>query len=704
MAHFKNLLAAGRIGPMELRNRMLLTAMGTGYAEEDGFCGERMIAFNESIAKGGTALVTMGVVGVGYPLGNNMPNQPAISHDRYIPGIRRVAEAVHAHGAKFAIQLHFGGLIANAAMRQPVWCPSIPLPKGPDTLAAAYLPEEVESAGFDKLPPYDFHEMTPDDAATLVQMFADGAQRALEAGADGVEIHAGHGYIFSSFLSKVTNRRTDSYGGNLQNRARLLVDTMRAIRARVGDKLAAWCKIDSIEYGRPGGITTEDAIATARMLEAAGADAITVTAYHDPAIGALHSGSHTPDKPALNAPKAAALKAAINIPVILSGRIEVDMGDKAIGDGEADFIAMGRKLLADPALPAKLKASAPSEVLPCIYCYTCITAIYERKTVRCAVNPETGFETEEWLPPVAQRKKVAVIGGGPAGMEAARRLSARGHDVSLLERNGHLGGTLLFASIAYEPNERILHWLKKGVEESKVDVRLNTEVTEKTLRELAPDAVIVATGARRDMPSLPGADQAHVLSGDDLRNLVLGEDLDSLRKKVGLTTRLAAKAGALTGVSREPGIIREATKSWLPLGERIVIIGGDLVGLELAEFLAHRGRTVSVIDEASHFGRGLPIVRRWRIFDELKALGVAMRPGHTDIAIETKSVSARDQNGTRINLPSDHVIVAKGARGDLSTATQFAQAGFSVQSIGDCTGVGYIEGAIRSAALAARAL
>ncbi len=479
---------------------------------------------------------------------------------------------------------------------------------------------------------------------------------------------------------------------------------MRAVRTQVGDKLAAWCKIDSIEYERPGGITTEDAIATARMLEAAGADAITVTAYHDPAIGALHSGSHTPDKPALNAPKAAAIKAAINIPVILSGRIEVEVGDKAIGDGEADFIAMGRKLLADPALPAKLKAGAPSEVLPCIYCYTCISAIYERKTARCAVNPETGFETEAWLPPVVPRKKVTIIGGGPAGMEAARRLSARGHDVTLLERNGHLGGTLLFASIAYEPNERILHWLRKGVEDSKVDVRLNTEADEKTLRALAPDAILVATGARRDMPSLPGADQAHVLSGDELRSLVLGEDLDSLRKKVGLTTRLAAKAGALTGLSREPGIIREATKTWLPLGDRIVIIGGDLVGLELAEFLAHRGRSVSVIDETSHFGRGLPIVRRWRIFDELKALGVALRPGCTDIAIESKSVIARDANSARIELPADNVIVAKGARGDLSIATQFEQAGYSVQSIGDCTGVGYIEGAIRSAALAARAL
>ena len=320
---YSHLLSAGRIGAMELRNRLLLTAMGTGYAEEDGTCGDRIFAFNRSIARGGTALVTMGVVGVGWPLGNNMPRQPAISQDRFIPGIRRVADAVHAEGAKFAIQLHFGGLIANPAARQPVWCPSIPLPSsGPSDLDAGYLLEEVEAAGFADLPPMDYHEMTQADIDALVGMFADGARRAVEAGVDGLEIHGGHGYLFSSFLSPLTNRRTDAYGGPLENRARLLIDVVRAIREVVGPDIAVWAKIDAVEYDRPGGITLEDAVATAQMLEAAGADAITTTAYHDPRVATMHSGSHTPQVPALNADKAAAIRAAVNIPVILSGRIE----------------------------------------------------------------------------------------------------------------------------------------------------------------------------------------------------------------------------------------------------------------------------------------------------------------------------------------------------------------------------------------------
>ncbi|AZI35370.1 putative NADH-dependent oxidoreductase [Caenibius tardaugens NBRC 16725] len=699
--HYSHLLSVGRIGAMELRNRLLLTAMGTGYAEEDGSCGERILEFNRSIAQGGTALVTMGVVGVGWPLGNNMPRQPAISQDRFIPGIRKVAEAVHAEGAKFALQLHFGGLIANAAARQPVWCPSVPQASAGDS-NTVFLPEELEAGGFADLPPLDYHEMTQADIDAVIQMFADGARRAVEAGADGLEIHGGHGYLFSSFLSPITNRRTDAYGGVLENRARLLVDTVRAIRTAVGPDIAVWTKIDAIEYDRPGGITLEDAIATARMAEAAGADAITTTAYHDPRVATMHSGSHTPQVPALNADKAAAIKAAVNIPVILSGRIEPDVGDRAIAAGEADFIAMGRKLLADPALPNKLAAGDEKDVLPCIYCYTCISAIYTRETARCAVNPRTGFESEIWLPPVQAPRNVLVIGGGPAGMEAARRLDERGHRVTLMEQGDRLGGTLQFASIAYAPNERILDWLRRGIDASKVTVQLNTVADSDMIKALAPDAVIVATGARRDIPPMPGADMKHVLGGDDLRQLVLGGNMDDLRGKVSLTTRLAAKAGALTGLTRDPAFIREATKTWLPLGKHIVIIGGDLVGLELAEFLAERGRSVTVIDESEHFGRGLAIVRRWRVFDELRKLDVALYPHHTEIEIAASAVTARDQSGERIILKADNVIVAKGARGDLALADMLEQAGLNVHAIGDCTGVGYIEGAMRSAARTAK--
>ncbi len=700
-ASFPHLLSPGRIGPMELRNRILLTAMGTSFAEEDGSCGDRIVAFNDSIARGGTGLVTMGVVGVGWPLGNNMRRQPAISQDRFIPGLRRVADVVHAAGAKFAVQLHFGGLVANPEAGEPAWCPSMPAPgqiAGPENVFTA---EEVEAGGFAAMPPLNYHEMTAADIQAVIAMFAAGARRAKEAGADGLEIHAGHGYLFSSFLSPVSNRRTDAYGGTLENRARLLTDVLRAVRAEVGDGVALWSKIDAIEYERAGGIRLEDAIATAKLAETAGADAITTTAYHDNRVGALHSGSHTPQVAALNADKAAAIRLGVGIPVILSGRIEPERGEAAIAAGEADFIAMGRKLLADPELPRRLAEDDSARVRPCIYCYTCISEIYVRQSTRCAVRPETGFEEQDWLSKPASQQRIVVVGGGPAGMEAARRLAERGHLVTLLERGDRLGGTLRFAAIAYEPNERLLDWLERGIAVSPVDVRLKTEATEEVLRHLGPDAVVVASGARRDLPPIPGINLPHVLGGDELRALLLGEPMPGLGRKFSLATRLAVKAGMATGLTRSPGFIRDASRRWLPLGKRIVIIGGDLVGLELAEFLAERGRKVTVVDESTPFGRGLPIVRRWRVLDELRNLEVALLSGHRNIVITPGGVMSTAPDGMPAEYAADHVIVAKGAAGDLSLAHRFEAAGFAVHAIGDCNGVGYIDGAIRSAAMLA---
>jgi len=699
---FNSLLSPGRIGPMPLRNRILLTAMGAGYAEADGTCGPRMLAFNEAQARGGVALVTLGVTGVALPIGQNMVNQPAISDDRFIPGLRAVADAVHAHGAKLAVQLHFGGLVAVIDMiaGNPAWTPSIPEYKQGDMLDG-FLPEEMEATPFFRMPEPRYRVMTREDIAWLVEKFAQAADRARRAGVDGLEIHAGHGYLISSFLSPATNKRTDEYGGSVENRSRLLVEIIRAVRQAAGPDMAVWAKIDAVEYEREGGITLDDSRVTARLAEEAGAQAITTTAYHESSRGVLHSHSHTPDVPGLNVDKAAALKSVVSVPVIVSGRIEPEVGDELIAAGSADFVSMGRKLLADPALPNKLMAGRPADVLPCIYCYTCISAIYYGGSVRCAVNPETGFEQRRWSAPASVARRIAVVGGGPAGMEAARRLASMGHRVTLLEQSDRLGGTLQFAAIAYEPNERILGWLVREVERSGAEIRLGVHATPDVLRTLAPDAVVVATGARRSMPPIPGSEGDHVFSGDDLRQLILGESSAALQRKTGVLSRLAGKAAALTGANRNPGFIREATRTWMPLGTRIVIVGGELVGLELAEFLAERGRTVTVVDDAPKFGAGLQIVRRWRVLDALARHHVKLVPGASEIAIQPEFVGVRDANGVLQRFPADHVIVAKGAAGDTGLAGELRAAGFSVHAIGDCTGIGYIEGAIRSAAEAA---
>lgn len=702
---YPHLLSPGRIGTMELKNRIAVTAMGVSLSEDDGTVGERIIAYHEEQAKGGAGLIISGVAGVAWPVGAVAMQQTAISDDRFIPQLKAMTDRVHAHGAKIAAQLHHGGFVAgysHARWGHPLWGPAVP-PAAKGNFIDYFLMEELAKLAGMKAP--ELKILEKEDIAVTVRQFADGARRAKEAGFDGVEIHGGHGYLLSSFTSPYTNNRTDEYGGSRENRLRLTLEVIAAIRAEVGRDYPVWIKIDSREVGKAGGITIEDAIANAKMVEAAGVDAITITSYHDTSVGKLHSESNIPHREDWNLPATAEIRKAVSIPVIGSGRIEVATADSTIGKGEADFIAMGRKLLADPHLPRKLTEGQTEKVRPCVYCYTCVSAIYMGEPTRCAVNAGLGLEFEgEPATANGNAKHVAVIGGGPGGMESARRLAALGHKVTLIEKSDRLGGTLRFASLAYEPNERILEWLRREVKEAGIDVRLSTVATPDLLRSLGVDNVIVATGATRGMPPIAGGEQDHVYSGDDMRRMMLGESSDELKRKTGLFTRLATKVGAATGATANLALVRKATHTWMPLADTITIIGGELVGLELAEFLCERGRTVNVIEEAPRLGKGLTLVRRMRLLAELAEHGVGLHGGVSDIAIGSDSVSFTDMAGAQQTVPAGNVIVAKGAEGDLSLADALRAAGFAVEAIGDATGVGYIEGAMRGARQAVRAV
>jgi len=695
---YHHLLRPGSIGSMQLRNRIVVAAMGANFGEADGSSDERVVAYHEAQARGGAGLVISGACGVMYPIGKVQPFQIAISDDRYADGVARVAAAVQKHGARFAVQLHQGGLVATDDPREgrPLWCPSLPQPSDLREFIDGFLLEELASFAGAARP--EFKVLSHDDIASVVAHYAAAALRAREAGADGVEIHGGHGYLLSSFLSPRSNRRDDEYGGSVENRSRFLVEVIEAVRAAVGKDFPVWVKLDTREVGKEDGIKLEHALVTAKLAEAAGADAIFASAYHDGSKGKLHSASNIPHELNTNLPAAAAIRKAVSIPVIGAGRIEPEYADQAIGNELLDFIAMGRKLLADPDLPNKLAAGRDADVRPCVYCYTCVSAIYTRERMRCAVNPELGFEYTRQDRSIGKPgQHIAVIGGGPGGMEAARRLRLDGHRVTLIEQSNRLGGTLQFASIAYEPNERLLNWLMAEMAKLQVDVRLNTKADPALLKQLGVDAVIVATGARRDMPEIPGNDGDHVFSGDDMRRLMLGESSAELRRKTNLFTRAAVSLGSLTGATANLGLVREATNWWMPLGDHIVIIGGELVGLELAEFLAHRGRKVTVIDEQPRMGAGLMLVRRLRLLAELREAGVQMYRQVSDIRINKRSVSFTTDADEAVEAAAYHVIVARGATGDNSLAEHLRSAGFMVETVGDCNGVSYIEGALRSA-------
>ena len=707
---FRHLLAPGRIGAMPLRNRIFMTPMGSNLADEDGITGDRLRAYYEARARGGAALITMGSVSIGYPEGSGNWRNEAISDERHVPGVRALADAVHGHGAKLAMQLQHAGLVAMNDMLagRPIWTPSIPaVGKSDGDMMDGFLEDELAifTAPFAAMGEPNYKVMTAQDIERLVQMFAGAAERAKRAGVDAVEIHAGHGYLISSFLNPLINQREDEYGGSIENRSRLLCEIIRGIRSAVGPDMPIWPRLDSQHFLIDGGITVEDAATTARLAQEAGADAIHVSADGHPGRGLTYSTGHATDIRNGFVEAAARIKARVDIPVICPGRIEPQDVDRFIAAGKLDFVTMGRKLLADPALPNKLKAGKPDAVRPCVYCYTCISQIFFSRPVKCAVNPETGFERERALHATASTRHIAVIGGGPAGMEAARRAAANGHRVTLIEATGGLGGTARFASIAYAPNQGIVDWLKREImAEPNVTVRLNTRATPELLREIAPDEVIVATGARRELPPIPGADRDNVFSGDEMRSLMLAQDLDQLNGKIDGKTRLMMRAGKLTGLTARPGFVRTASDYWMPFGKQVVIIGGELVGLELAEFLAKRGRRIVVIDEAPRMGAGLQVVRRWRVLDELKHLDVKLLSGVADIAIGDRTVSYVNGFGQRRTVAADQVIIAKGAQGDIHLADLLRHAGFKVCSIGDANGVGYIEGAMQDAADAAVAI
>jgi 2,4-dienoyl-CoA reductase (NADPH2) len=704
-AMLDHLLSPGRIGGMEVRNRIAMAPMGVEIVEADGSVNERVIGYYEERARGGAGLLISENTSAAYPYGANSKHEMALSHDRCLPGLSALTERVHAHGAKIAVQLAHHGKVARLDVHEgrEMLMPSLPEFHGSGDMLRDLTGEEIrimaESMGHMGRP--KIRAASAGDIEWLIDRFADAALRARNAGFDAAEFHAAHGYILSEFLSPVWNRREDEYGGSQENRARLRCEVIRAAKQRAGSDFPLWCRIDANEFRTPGGTTLELAKVTARMAAEAGADAIHVSAYADSTSGPAFTEAPLVHAEGGYIDYAKAIKAEVDVPVIAVGRIEPDVGDRLIAEGHADFIAMGRKLLADPAFPRKLMEGRREDIRPCVYCYTCVAQAFFDRTVRCAVNPVVANEHElaalERTPASASRN-VVVVGGGPAGMEAARVAALRGHRVTLFEKAAQLGGTLRFASLVYEPNERLLRWLEAQMEKLPVEVRLGEEFTPALVDSLRPDVVIVAVGARRENPEVPGIDSAHVFDGDTLRALLTGEGAEEASKKLSLTGRLAVRAGRAVGVTTDPSKLREASKHYMPVGERVVVLGGGLVGAELAEFLAERGRKVTVLEESSEFAGEMAHPRRWRVLEDLRELGVALEGDTRVLEIRDDVVrTERALEGTEPELrdfPADTVIIASGLVANPSLAESLSAVGVPISVIGDGSGVGYIEGAI----------
>lgn len=692
---YSHLLSEGRIGPMVLANRVVLPAMDMN-ACVDGEIHDKEIEHYARRAEGGAGLVITGASAIAFPVGATTLKEPGLSDDRFIPGLKALADAVHAAGSKLCVQSTHHGKVSRIDTLQgrPLLVPSEPdYALDMSAMADCTQDELMRMAAVVGGNKPSFREATLEDIAWLRTTWVEAAERLARAGVDAIEIHVAHGYVLGAFLNRRDNRRTDSYGGPLENRARLACEVISDVVAAVGDRMAVIVRVAGEEFGQEGGLTHEEAVEAAVLFERAGAHAIHVTGWGRNPFSNFTDGP-LPNKVGAYLDQATAIKERVGIPVIAVGRLLPELAEQAIAEGAIDFAAMGRQMLADPELAGKIKAGRAADVRPCINCYVCVQENFWDDTPICAVNPALGNETLLPFVRTASPKRVVVVGAGPGGLESARVLTERGHHVTVLDRSDRLGGTLWFSTLTTPDNERLLNWFEAQVQRLGIDVRLNTEADVDAIKALAPDHVVVATGAKRPRPDVPGGDQPHVHTGDSLRNLLLGSaEADEGSRFL----RTMGKLGKLAGVTKRPEAIRKLTRTYLPMGKDVVVIGGSLVGLELAEWLAERGRNVTLLSGGQQLGLPMAMPRRWTAARKAGELGVTVHRFAKPTMITKDTVEFTVQDGTPQSAPADAVIFADGTYAAAPLADDLAAAGIAHTVVGDAAEVGYIEGAIHSA-------
>lgn len=586
------------IGNMQLKNRIVMPPMGTAYSEA-GMIGSRIIDYYEARARGGTGLIITEGTGPGERCRG--PHQLGLGDDKYMAGWEKLAKAVHKHGAKIAVQLHHAGMELR------------------DGSYIQVSPSAVASPGrmigvMGKLP----HELTVGEIQDVIQFFADAARRARDAGLDGAEIHGAHQYLVASFLSSSSNKRADRYGGSVENKARFLVEITEAMRSAVGPDFPIWPRLNVLEYGVENGITMEETLKVVPMAVKAGSDAIHASAY---AAFSFITKAPLPDEAAYLVPLAEAVKKVTDVPVIAVGRLDEDTAERALSEGKADLVALGRRLIADPDLPNKVAEDKQDDIMPCIDCYECIERLGRRgEGVICTINAVTGHEGDRQILPALKAKKVVVVGSGPAGMEAARIASLRGHHVTLFEKDKELGGQLRIAAVP--PNKAdILPWINFLIGQLKkkaVDVRLGVEATPEAVLDEKPDAVILALGGMPIKPDIPGIDKNNVVTAQEV---------------------LAGRASA---------------------GQNVVILGGGLVGCETGHYLAAKGKNVVIVEIIKRMAEKMgPMVRR-RLMDGLRNHKVALLTEAKCENIEEGNVTVCLADGQKKTIPADTVVLAIG--------------------------------------------
>ena len=611
-----------RIGSLVLKNRLVMAPMATNYAEENGEVTERMKNYYVERARGGVGLIIM-ESGYVNSLGRGGKGRMGIHEDSLVPGLKDLVDRVHAEGAFICSQLHHAGRQINVMRNGGIF-----------PVSASSIPAAMEGVVPRTLKIWEIEE--------LVEEFGLAAERSLAAGFDAILIHAAHGYLLHQFLSPLSNTRNDRYGGNFNKRLRFLKDVFHRCLETVGREYPLMVRISGSEFIR-GGFTLKDAQKIALNLEKWGVKAIHIT-------GGCHETQEMQTQP-MRIPRGCLVKLAevikntVQVPVATVGRI-VDpmMAEEILQQGKADLITLGRALLADPEFPYKAQEGRWKDIRPCIACLQgCLSNLYQALPITCLVNPQVGLEMEYRIKPAKNRKRIFIIGGGPGGMEAARVAALRGHTVTLVEKNDHLGGQFKLAS--YPPGKGeirgYLEYLSRQLENLGVKVILNRKISSDKLDRIDADVIILANGGSPQKIEIPGINLENVFTAWE--------------------------------------VLRDAKK----VGKRVVVVGGGAVGAETADYLADRGRDVTLIEMAEGIALDKERLNRKLLMRFLGEKGVHVRIMTKATAVTTSGLEV-ENNSHKETLLADTVVLATGTQSDKSIGMALKNLNSKIYSIGDC--------------------
>jgi 2,4-dienoyl-CoA reductase-like NADH-dependent reductase (Old Yellow Enzyme family)/thioredoxin reductase len=619
-----------QIGSTELKNRLVMPPMVTNFASETGAVTQRLIDYHVERAKGMVGLIIVEATCVESLLGRLVVNQLRVDSDKFLPGLAELVEAVHTYGAKVALQLHHAG-------RQT----TLEATEGKTPVAPSEVPyvDMYTTPGSVIARP---RSLTVEEIGELVQKFGNAAKRAKVAGFDAVEIHGAHGYLIGQFLSPYTNKRNDEYGSNFEGRMRFAVEVIERVRDEVGPKYPLSFRISADEYIE-GGMTLELARRVATKLEAATINVIHVS-------GSLGESNHMCEAPmaiprGFNVHLAEGIKQVVSIPVIAVGRInDPGLAEKILQEGKADLVAMGRALLADPELPRKIMEGRSDEVRKCIACdLGCSSRLYAGLHITCNVNPDVGKEREFRLTRAESVKEVLVVGGGLAGMEAARVAALRGHNVTICEKKSELGGQFILAAKPPHKEElqNILDYLRAQMSKLDVHVEMRQTITPERIEEKKPDAVVVATGGVPLVPRVPGIESERVATAWD----VLAGQVDPK--------------------------------------DEVAIVGGGEVGCETAEYLSDLGRDVTLVEAVGDLALDMEPLNRYLLLHRLREKRIKTFTRTIFKEVVNDGIAVTDDRGERL-LRAESVILALGTVSDNTLANSLRGRVEQLYVVGDC--------------------